>query len=451
MFVPDEKLMKSLSNLYKSSSLVQKDVVVHGKHGTFTRKQLVRVGEDSKDKTHSITKEVNEYLKNGNATQTVDLARKLDTLPKGTVITTGEVSTDFVTGKTTPITITHSGNGYWKREPFGGLGKNPEKSSYNVIDKWLQPVSTKSKFKLTITTPKEDKNDTKKPDDKQTKQLDSSQSSLITFFQTKSSNPKQDVAKMLVNGHKREDIMAEAKKAGVTWKESDKEGINWMRASMAIQKHISSDTSQPAKAAQQPKATKAQPASSSVKSEINELSSKHSKDKVIEAAKSVGVSWNETNNKGINWMRCAMSLTKAIADDSSIKDKLKSALEGKSSKSDTSTSATSDVAKKAKQFLDEAIQKFKGYTKGAVDVRIGTGKKSYGGKGNVQQSGPVSAPKIELKPDKELEKELKTQALANGFTAVLFTTRSKTRSYTNVRGQIIKETTKERFAIFHKA
>lgn len=435
--------MKSLSDLSKSSNLVQKDVVVHGKHGTFTRKQLVRVGEDSKDKTHSITKEVNEYLKNGNATQTVDLARKLDTLPKGTMITTGEVSTDFVTGKTTPITITHSGNGYWKREPFGGLGKNPEKSSYNMIDKWLQPASNKSQFKLTITTPKEDKNDTKKPDDKQ--------SSLSTFFQTKSSNPKYDVAKILADGHKREDIMSEAKKAGITWKESDKEGINWMRASMAIQKHISNGISQPAKAAQQPKATKVQPDSSSVKSEINELSSKHSKDKVIEAAKSVGVSWNETDNKGINWMRCAMSLNKAIADDSSIKDKLKSALEVNNSKSGTNVPTTSDVAKKAKQFLDEAIQKFKGYTKGAVDVRIGTGKKSYGGKGNVQQSGPVSAPKVELKPDKELEKELKTQALANGFTAVQFTTRSKTRSYTNVRGQIVKETTKERFAIFHKA
>lgn len=431
--------MKSLSNLSKSSSLVQKDVVVHGKHGTFTRKQLVRVGEDSKDKTHSITKEVNEYLKNGNATQTVDLARKLDTLPKGTVITTGEVSTEFVTGKTTPITITHSGNGYWKREPFGGLGKNPEKSSYNVIDKWLQPASNKSQFNLVITTPKEDKNDTKKPDDKQ--------SSLSTFFQTKSSNPKHDVTKILVDGHKRKDIMAEAKKAGITWKESDKEGINWMRASMAIQKHIS----QSANDAQQHKATKAQPASSSVKSEINELLSKHSKEKVIEAAKFIGVSWTEADNKGINWMRCAMSLNKAIADDSSIKDKLNNALEVNSSKSDTNVSATSDVAKKAKQFLDEAIQKFKGYTKGAVDVRIGTGKKSYGGKGNVQQAGPVSAPKVELKPDKELEKELKTQALASGFTAVQFTTRSKTRSYTNVRGQIVKETTKERFAIFHKA
>lgn len=47
---------------------------------------------------------------------------------------------------------------------------------------------------------------------------------------------KADIAAALANGATREEIMDAAKAAGVTWTENDHAGINWMRASMAIQK-----------------------------------------------------------------------------------------------------------------------------------------------------------------------------------------------------------------------
>lgn len=49
---------------------------------------------------------------------------------------------------------------------------------------------------------------------------------------------KKALAMLLGKGYTREDIMAQAEKLGVTWKKNDHAGINWMRASMAIQKHL---------------------------------------------------------------------------------------------------------------------------------------------------------------------------------------------------------------------
>lgn len=51
---------------------------------------------------------------------------------------------------------------------------------------------------------------------------------------------KKALAGLLGKGYSREDIMAQAEKSGVTWKKNDHAGINWMRASMAIQKHLNS-------------------------------------------------------------------------------------------------------------------------------------------------------------------------------------------------------------------
>lgn len=49
---------------------------------------------------------------------------------------------------------------------------------------------------------------------------------------------KKALAGLLGKGYSREDIMEQAEKSGVTWKKNDHAGINWMRASMAIQKHL---------------------------------------------------------------------------------------------------------------------------------------------------------------------------------------------------------------------
>ena len=59
---------------------------------------------------------------------------------------------------------------------------------------------------------------------------------------------------MLASGKSRKDIMSAAEAAGITWTKNDHEGINWMRASMAIQKHMkaakTTSTSQPVQTAQ---------------------------------------------------------------------------------------------------------------------------------------------------------------------------------------------------------
>ena len=47
---------------------------------------------------------------------------------------------------------------------------------------------------------------------------------------------KSALATLLSKGYTRQDIMSQAETSGITWKKNDHEGINWMRASMAIQK-----------------------------------------------------------------------------------------------------------------------------------------------------------------------------------------------------------------------
>lgn len=53
---------------------------------------------------------------------------------------------------------------------------------------------------------------------------------------------KKALANLLGKGYTRDDIMAQAEKSGVTWKKNDHAGINWMRASMAIQKHLNNSS-----------------------------------------------------------------------------------------------------------------------------------------------------------------------------------------------------------------
>lgn len=75
--------------------------------------------------------------------------------------------------------------------------------------------------------------------------------SLNEFLSGKTLNgktPKAGIVSVLSSGVSRKDLMSAAKAAGVTWKENANEGINWMRASMAIQKHLSGASAAPAQA-----------------------------------------------------------------------------------------------------------------------------------------------------------------------------------------------------------
>lgn len=60
----------------------------------------------------------------------------------------------------------------------------------------------------------------------------------ISFETSANQTPKQALLDMLSQGLSRNDIISEAKNQGIEWKHNDHEGINWMRASMAIQKYM---------------------------------------------------------------------------------------------------------------------------------------------------------------------------------------------------------------------
>ena len=60
-----------------------------------------------------------------------------------------------------------------------------------------------------------------------------------------SEDAKKQIAQMIADGKTKQQIMSEFKLKGVTWKEHEHAGINWMRASMAINKYITSQSVSP--------------------------------------------------------------------------------------------------------------------------------------------------------------------------------------------------------------
>jgi len=158
---------------------------------------------------------------------------------------------------------------------------------------------------------------------------------------------KQKLAGIL-GSHSRADMMEYAKKNGVTWNESPNEGVNWMRASMRIQSHMSQNpntwndaaigaqsSNTPAPANSQPDAKKAQvapavaskptpkstsaPAKSidkdALKKKIHDLSDSIGRDALMKLAKSKNILWNESTNAGVNYMRASMSMFKTLKSD----------------------------------------------------------------------------------------------------------------------------------------
>lgn len=157
----------------------------------------------------------------------------------------------------------------------------------------------------------------------------------------------------LLSKHGRQSVMDFAEKNGVDWKKNSHEGINWMRASMAIQKHMQSNpkvwesfggkdstpsdnktqtdskassttqsTSKDTNSAKDVKASSS--ASPSIdKQKVKALTSGKDKSKVLDSLKANGVTWNEHSHAGINWMRAMQAFGKALAENPSLEDKMK--------------------------------------------------------------------------------------------------------------------------------
>lgn len=160
----------------------------------------------------------------------------------------------------------------------------------------------------------------------------------------------------LLSTHGRDALMAHAKSMGASWKETDNPGINWMRASMAIQKHMATNpgqwdgskiaggaqqkpsqqagtqatpkTTQSAQPTQQtkqqaapaqstpkpdkPKSDAQQPVGGDPKAKVESLAETMGKDQLMAVAKAAGITWKENTNPGINWMRAAMAMSTAL-------------------------------------------------------------------------------------------------------------------------------------------
>ena len=187
---------------------------------------------------------------------------------------------------------------------------------------------------------------------------------------------RQKLAQLLGSGNSRSSIVDFAKKNGVAWKESPHEGINWMRAAMAIQKHMESSPdvwkkfqsqetqktqsqdssqSQPTKQAQsndKPQ-TQVQSTSNPVdKSKVQDLVKKLGKrDEALKILESNGVTWKKNTHEGINWMRAMQALGKAMSENPNLFDKLLGAKDSQDTKAQLAS-----TQKQVKQLQDLVSQ-----------------------------------------------------------------------------------------------
>lgn len=195
---------------------------------------------------------------------------------------------------------------------------------------------------------------------------------------------KQRLAQIL-SSHSRDEVMDFAKKNGVSWTEHSHVGINWMRASIAIQKHIDSNgdawksfeggnsqtqqddtqkdknsaqpdaktdkmdkTSDTDKRRRNPPKKQSKPDKPKVdKDKTKQLVEKLGKDETLEAMKAKGITWKESDHKGINWMRAMQALGKHLSDNLNSFDDLVAAADNLKTKKDLQ-----DTQKKVQDLQD---------------------------------------------------------------------------------------------------
>ena len=102
---------------------------------------------------------------------------------------------------------------------------------------------------------------------------------------------------------------------GISWKETDNEGINWMRACMAASRaeNPAQGATKKDSASKSSTDTKASGKSAEdAKKAVKDLLSANNNDraKVMQIAKASGVTWKESDNDGINWMRASLAIQK---------------------------------------------------------------------------------------------------------------------------------------------
>ena len=286
-----EDLIKAMNK----QGLVQKDVTVQGKNGkTFTRKQWVKASDvqstNNVNSTDQSSKDIDNIKVGQHLHMNGEVYRILKVRPTGNrdnldEFVVGELSKDGRVGRSFGMSKKYVSDNFGKNPgdkisgsekkmgkfnemksvttsdgketlefTFGGekyqaeVGRN---FTFTVWDSRGEDSKISGKLKTGIHNgktyayvgpyPLDSMNNVvsinskcKVSSDTDTKKV----SSGISFEMPAGGDAKKVITGMISLGHSRKDVMSAAKASGITWVESSHEGINWMRASMAIQKHL---------------------------------------------------------------------------------------------------------------------------------------------------------------------------------------------------------------------
>lgn len=203
---PSEELVKAMNK----QGLVQKEVTVQGKNGTFTRKQWVKASEvkDSSVSQSTMTQEeFNKKYPNGGMQDPVECLKY-----------NGSDATWHGEKLQNPSVMKRAKEEYaqFKKDKAALEAGKSESSKTSAKKNSKSEQSTQSNEAIS--------NDKSKKD---------SVSSKLSPADAKKKT--QEVTKDVSD---KKSFMEKAKAQGITWKENDHEGINWMRCCMAMNKHF---------------------------------------------------------------------------------------------------------------------------------------------------------------------------------------------------------------------
>ena len=271
--LPTEDCPEELVKAMNKAGLVQKEVTVQGANGkTFTRKQWVRASDVTSSSQQggpnlpksSVTPTLPDgvtmgtdgslswdksKLDGGDILDELCGDKGFDTLvnkthPKAQSKILGKhPNFDYSSGEESIDSLKISGNTLVVTSTITQEGYDDDTGGYETYsEQFVTKIPLKrqsSKASKTPATP--------------TGADNSSSKASISFDLPAHGDSKKAMTELLASGKSREAIMDAAKSAGITWTHNDHAGINWMRASMAIQKHMKAQSQQPSTPTPAPK------------------------------------------------------------------------------------------------------------------------------------------------------------------------------------------------------
>lgn len=275
----DERILKSmaedteheynseeLSKALDKAKLVQKEVQVRGKNGQMhTRKQWVKAGEDQPTTKQPKAQEDTKDKKSRKVTCADDVANGIKSVNR-------KIKSELGIVNSVSSGSNLSGDGVYGCEAHIFTGKlGGDNKAKTIVESYLKKEfgnNVKVEFKeasnekghlIASVKVSDNKNDSGSGGDDVSKEktptpaaggsggddgtVKGKGKTVNMKHWTKvgtSQEAKAQIAQMLASGKSREDCMSDFKAQGVAWKEHENPAINWMRAAMAMNKHLTS-------------------------------------------------------------------------------------------------------------------------------------------------------------------------------------------------------------------